>query len=54
MITPAGLRRFQKLWWEHYGEKLSDERAAEFAELVLSYVALVLEEDSNPRERGPP
>ena len=54
MITPAGLRRFQQLWWEHYGEKLSDEQATEYAERVLSYVALVLEEDTNPRERAPP
>ena len=54
MITPAGLRRSRELWREHYGETLNDAQATEYAERVLSYVALVLGEDANARERAPP
>ncbi|VVB55111.1 Uncharacterised protein [uncultured archaeon] len=37
MLSEAALQEFKKIWFEEYGEEISDEQAAELGINLLTY-----------------
>ncbi len=53
-LTDTDIGQFRELWRKETGQDISEESAREYAEDVLSLVAIVMEPLCKPREEKPP
>ena len=53
-LTTQEIGQFRELWRKETGQNISDDVAREYAEDVLSLVAIVMEPQCKPKEEKPP